>query len=134
MVPELYISLRLDPKRSLGPLSCRKSLKNFEPTALAHKIGNLQNTMELHQNTSRYQILGALPPPPGVIPNFSKSSLGYVVATVTVCLVVTTLVVWAPLYTVFCILKSHGWADCRFPFVNKLVILTFYCKTMFSPY
>lgn len=60
--------------------------------------------------------LGGLPPPPGVTPNFvdPPSRQGQIIAAVGICLAFTTLLVCVRLYTVFCIIKSHGWADCEY--------------------
>ena len=55
-----------------------------------------------------------LQPPPGVIPNFidPPSQAHWVYVTLPICLAVSTPFVWIRLYSVFFILKSHGWADC----------------------
>ena len=64
-------------------------------------------------NPAQSQVMGGLPPPPGVAPDFNNPTLGYVVASVAICLTITTLVVWIRMYTVFFVIKSHGWADCK---------------------
>ena len=57
-----------------------------------------------------------LQPPPGVIPNFidPPSQAHWVYVTLPICLAVSTPFLWIRLYTVFVILKSHGWADCMY--------------------
>ena len=68
--------------------------------------------MDPASNSHQPQGMGGMPPPPGVVPDFNNPILGYVVASVVICLTTTTLVVWIRTYTVFYIIKSHGWADC----------------------
>lgn len=70
--------------------------------------------MDPASNSHQHQAVGGLPPPPGVVPDFSNPTLGYVVASVAVCLSITTLVVWIRMYTVFRVIKLHGWADCKY--------------------
>ncbi len=76
-------------------------------------------------STQQHQVIGGLPPPPGVIPDFNNPTLDYVIASVVVCLAITTLTVGIRMYTVFCIIKSHGWADCK-PFTNTLLFSAIY--------
>lgn len=74
--------------------------------------------MEHPTNTAAPQIFGALPPPPGVTPNFVDpySISGYIIATSVACFGFSTLLVWARMYTRFYITMSHGWDDCEFKF------------------
>ena len=60
-------------------------------------------------------MVGGLPPPPGVVPNFvDPYSLADPIRAVGIfCMVLTTLTTVIRLYTKFCIIKSHGWADCK---------------------
>lgn len=69
--------------------------------------------MDPASNPHPKEAVGGLPPPPGVVPDFSNPTLDYVVASVAVCLSITTLAVWVRMYTVFRIIKLHGWADCK---------------------
>lgn len=57
-------------------------------------------------------------PPPGVTPNFINpySQRNYSIITLIICLTVGTLLVWIRIYTKLCIIKSHGWEDCKFAF------------------
>ena len=57
-----------------------------------------------------------LQPPPGVIPNFvdPPSQAHWVYVVLPICLAVSTPFVWIRLYSVFFVLKSHGWADCSY--------------------
>lgn len=59
-------------------------------------------------------VVGALPPPPGIVPNFvDPYSIADTAKAVSVLFVVlTTLTTAIRLYTKFCIFKAHGWADC----------------------
>lgn len=55
-----------------------------------------------------------LDPPPGVIPNLSDAYTiqPYVVLTITICIIVTTSLVIARMYTKYRIVKNLGWEDC----------------------
>lgn len=67
--------------------------------------------------SSEPAIVGGLPPPPGTTPNFvnPESRHRQTVAALGVCLTFTTFFVWTRLYSVFFIIRSHGWADyCSF--------------------
>ena len=57
-----------------------------------------------------------LQPPLGVIPNLidPPSQAHWVYVTLPICLAMSTPFVWIRLYSVFFILKSHGWADCMY--------------------
>ena len=59
-------------------------------------------------------VVGALPPPPGIIPNFVDpySTADSAKAVSVLYMVLTTLTTAIRLYTKFYILKAHGWADC----------------------
>lgn len=59
--------------------------------------------------------IGALPPPPGVIPNFTDPySIGDGLKAAGILFVVlTSLSTAVRLYTKFCIIKARGWEDCR---------------------
>ena len=69
----------------------------------------------VHPNMTDTPSLGGLPPPPGVIPNFinPESQRSQLVAIIGICLFLTSFFVCIRLYTVFRVLKSHGWADCE---------------------
>ena len=56
-----------------------------------------------------------LTPPPGVIPTFSDpfSMQPYQVLTVAACIITTTLLVAARMYTKMFIMKSTVWEDCK---------------------
>ncbi|KAF4628948.1 hypothetical protein G7Y89_g9200 [Cudoniella acicularis] len=68
--------------------------------AMAHNYTFLSNTP-------------AAPPPLDVIPNFvDPYSKGYLsIMTVSICIVVSSIAVWAKLYTKFVVSKTHGWED-----------------------
>ena len=59
--------------------------------------------------------IGALPPPSGVTPNFINphSIQTSLLASMVLCLTLTTLTTAIRLYTKLTIIKTHGWADCR---------------------
>ena len=59
--------------------------------------------------------VGLLPSPPGVIPNLVNpySQTNVLVATIVVCLTVSTPLVWGRVYTRFVITRQHGWDDCE---------------------
>lgn len=59
-------------------------------------------------------VVGVLPPPPGVVPNFvNPSSLATVIWPVGIfCLVLTIVTTSIRFVTKFYIVKAHGWADC----------------------
>ena len=59
-------------------------------------------------------MLGGLPPPPGVVPNFvNPDSIADTIRAVAVFLaVLTTLSTAIRFYTKFFIVKAHGWEDC----------------------
>ena len=59
-------------------------------------------------------VVGGLPPPPGVIPNFvNPHSIADAVKVLDVIwIVLATLTTVIRLYTKIYILKAHGWADC----------------------
>lgn len=58
---------------------------------------------------------GAIVPPPGITPNFVDpvSMRKYDVFGQTVCLVVSTLLVWMRMYSKLRLIKSVGWEDCK---------------------
>ncbi|MCJ1424105.1 hypothetical protein MMC29_001992 [Sticta canariensis] len=58
-------------------------------------------------------IIGGLPPPPGVTPNFvnPESLHSEWVLMMSMCLAFTTIFVGLRLYTKLVIIKSHGWED-----------------------
>lgn len=58
-------------------------------------------------------MLGGLPPPPGVVPNFvNPDSIADTIRAVAVFFaVLTTLSTAIRFYTKFFILKAHGWED-----------------------
>jgi hypothetical protein len=67
------------------------------------------------------QIVGLLPPPPGVMPNFDHpDSIAYrlVIAT-TVCLVASTAVLLLRLYTKRFIVHTLGTEDCTYSLAVK---------------
>lgn len=59
-------------------------------------------------------LIGGLPPPPGVVPNFvDPFSIANTLRGVGVfCVVLTTFTTAIRLYTKFYIIKVHGWEDC----------------------
>lgn len=58
---------------------------------------------------------GAIEPPPGVTPNLIHpvSLRKYNVLGQTVCLTISTLLVWMRMYSKLCLIKSVGWEDCK---------------------
>lgn len=68
----------------------------------------------------------ALPPPPGVVPNFANPDNIRVALIVTsvLCLFISTLSFWIRAYTRFYIFKETEWEDCNF-FFGCLVIEIF---------
>lgn len=60
-------------------------------------------------------IIGGLPPPPGVTPNFvnPESLHSEWVLMMSMCLTFTTIFVFLRMYTKLVIIKSHGWEDCK---------------------
>ena len=61
-------------------------------------------------------LMGALPPPPGVKPNFVDPENFHpaMIATIVFCLALTTLLTVARVYTKLFISKTHGWDDCKY--------------------
>ena len=59
--------------------------------------------------------IGALAPPPGVVPNFINpySIQKSLIASSVVCLALTSLTTAIRLYTKLYIVNAHGWEDCR---------------------
>lgn len=60
-------------------------------------------------------IIGGLPPPPGVIPNFidpPKNQVGVIVVGI-LGLLLTTVCVWVRVWTKFRITKRIEWEDCK---------------------
>jgi hypothetical protein len=66
-------------------------------------------------NPLEHSMRGALEPPPGVIPKLvlHDSRIGGVMEKVIICLLVTGALLLARLYAKLCLIKSHGWEDCR---------------------
>jgi type IV secretory pathway protease TraF len=67
-----------------------------------------------------YTLLAETPagtPPPGITANFSDPySLGYYnVITSAICVSVSTIVLWAKLYTKVFVSRNQGWEDCKSP-------------------
>jgi hypothetical protein len=60
-------------------------------------------------------IVGVLPPPPGVIPNFEhpESQVYRLVITIAILLPVTTLVLFLRVYTKRVIVRNFGTDDCK---------------------
>ena len=60
-------------------------------------------------------IIPGLQPPPGVTSNFVNpyNQSKYTVTMVATLLAVATAVVWIRMYTKICLIKSHGWDDCK---------------------
>jgi hypothetical protein len=71
--------------------------------------------MGLILNTAREEIIGASPPPPGVIPDFEHpESVGYrVVIATAILLPLTTVVVCLRIYTRVKIVSYMGSDDCK---------------------
>jgi hypothetical protein len=65
---------------------------------------------------ARQEVVGAMPPPPGVIPNFEhpESRGNQVVVTIAVLLPLATLVLSLRLYTRRMIVRTMGSDDCKF--------------------
>ena len=67
-------------------------------------------------------------PPPGVIPNFvnpySTAQSGKIENVV--CIVLTTTIVWAKMYTKLHIMRQSGWEDCEYP--PRLYAVNHGCK------
>ena len=59
--------------------------------------------------------IGALPPPPGVIPNFADpySITKAALAATIVFLILTTITTGIRCYTKLFIIRKHGWDDCQ---------------------
>ncbi len=59
--------------------------------------------------------IGALPPPPGITPNFTNpySIAEGLIAVGILCLTLTSLTTAMRIYTKLYIIKVHGWEDCR---------------------
>ena len=57
----------------------------------------------------------ALPPPPGVVPDFTGPAEGVTTLLFTqlFCLVIATLFVWMRIYTKLCVMRCHAWEDCE---------------------
>lgn len=72
--------------------------------------------------TSTPPLMGALPPPPGITPNFiDPYSIEEGLKAVLILLVVlTTLSTAIRLHTKFLIIKTHGWEDCKLKKKNFL--------------
>ena len=62
---------------------------------------------------AQLEMLGALPPPPGITPNFVNppSTQTTIIAIMVACLVVTTVCVALRLYTKLYVLQKLGWED-----------------------
>lgn len=73
--------------------------------------------------------MGALPPPPGVTPNFiDPYSIGDGLKAAGILFVVlTTLSTALRLYTKLLIIKTHGWEDCKFEHFTPVAVK----KTLF---
>lgn len=58
---------------------------------------------------------GAIEPPPGITPNFvdPTSMRKYDVFGQSVCLAVSTMLVWMRMYSKLRLIKSVGWEDCK---------------------
>lgn len=70
--------------------------------------------MDLHSNATH--IVGGLPPPPGVTPNFVNPEnlhKQWILSLVT-CFFPPTFFILIRVYTKLIIMKSHGWEDCKF--------------------
>jgi hypothetical protein len=63
---------------------------------------------------SKLAITPALAPPPGVRPDFVNyySLLPWIVATASVCMVLTAVVLALRMFTRAVVIKSVDWADC----------------------
>ena len=70
-------------------------------------------------------IMGGLPPPHGVTPNFVDpyNEKQYITATLTTCLTVSTLLVCTRLYTKIVIMTSHASEDCNSFFAAACLLL-----------
>ena len=87
----------------------------FRPSS--QKRYSIAHTFIMAQNNVTALLHGpGLQPPPGGVPNFvdPPSQAHWVYVTLPICLAVSTPFVWIRLYSVFIILKSHGWADCKY--------------------
>jgi hypothetical protein len=64
----------------------------------------------------RDEIVGALPPPPGVNPNFENpESQGYrVILTIVILFPMATIAVFLRVYTRIVIVRNFGIDDCKF--------------------
>ena len=69
--------------------------------------------MPLTLRETQPEIVGALPPPPGITPNFVNpySAQTAIIAVLVACLVITTVLVASRLYTKLCVIKELGWED-----------------------
>ena len=69
--------------------------------------------MGSHSNATH--IIGGLPPPPGVTPNFVNPESLHTewVLMMSMCLTFTTIFICVRMYTKLVIIKSHGWEDCK---------------------
>ena len=65
-------------------------------------------------NPATLAVTPALAPPPGVMSNFvnSYSLLPWIVATATVCVVLTALVLALRMFTRAVLIKTLDWTDC----------------------
>ncbi len=88
--------------------------------------------METVSKSPQSPAVGRLPPPPGVVPDFKNLTLDYVVASVVVCLTITSLVVWIRMYTVLRIMKVHGWADCKWLPSRKVDLTSWLLLNLFA--
>lgn len=71
----------------------------------------------MEMNSTLLDHLPALPPPPGVIPNFvnpySEAQSGIIENVI--CIILTTTIVWVKMYTKVFVMRDSGWEDCRCP-------------------
>lgn len=79
----------------------------------------LTMTKSLIPTPAQGAMLGGLPPPPGVVPNFvNPNSIANTIRAVAVSLaVLTTFSIAIRLYTKIFIVKAHGWEDCMWHLV-----------------
>lgn len=64
---------------------------------------------------SMLALMPGLPPPRDVVPNFKNPPNSDITlnGTFVTCTVITTILVSIRLYTKTCLLKTHGWDDCK---------------------
>jgi hypothetical protein len=98
------------------PYSPPLSLVLFPDT---HPLGQ---TTAVSMDPAKLAVTPALAPPPGVISNFvnSYSLLPWIVATATVCVVLTALVLALRMFTRAVVIKSLDWTDCMFNMASPL--------------